>query len=207
MQRASPAGSNACMEASAEAFMPVRKRPGRCRGATAGHRGTTIAPLERFSGPTATPRRVTRGPERRSHKRLCTGKHQALKRRGRDSNPRSRGYRLNGFQDRRIQPLCHPSVAPRSLVTRQPTANDPPAAPRQGARKTEARSCLGLRLTAPALIGVSPSDGEERLDDRRVELRAGVAAQLRDCGGERHRPPVGTVGRHGVQRVAGENDP
>jgi hypothetical protein len=31
------------------------------------------------------------------------------KRRGRDSNPRYRGYRYNGFRDRPIQPLSHPS--------------------------------------------------------------------------------------------------
>ena len=31
-------------------------------------------------------------------------------RRRRDSNPRTRGYRVNGFRDRRIQPLCHPSA-------------------------------------------------------------------------------------------------
>jgi len=35
-------------------------------------------------------------------------------RRGRDSNPRDRGYRSNGFQDRRIQPLCHPSMVAAS---------------------------------------------------------------------------------------------
>src|SRR4051794_2626805 len=38
------------------------------------------------------------------------------KRRGRDSNPRGRSTRPNGFQDRRIQPLCHPSVEPRGLA-------------------------------------------------------------------------------------------
>ena len=32
-----------------------------------------------------------------------------LKRRGWDSNPRYRGYRYNGFRDRPIQPLSHPS--------------------------------------------------------------------------------------------------
>src|SRR5215208_1565598 len=32
-------------------------------------------------------------------------------RRGGDSNPRRRDYRRNGFRDRRIQPLCHLSVA------------------------------------------------------------------------------------------------
>src|SRR5215204_7710321 len=31
-------------------------------------------------------------------------------RRGGDSNPRRRGYRRNGFRDRRIQPLCHLSA-------------------------------------------------------------------------------------------------
>src|SRR3954470_22004674 len=38
-------------------------------------------------------------------------------RRGWDSNPRDRGYRPNGFQDRRIRPLCHPSGL-SSLETR-----------------------------------------------------------------------------------------
>lgn len=33
----------------------------------------------------------------------------AWKRRGRDSNPRRTEMALNGFQDRRIRPLCHPS--------------------------------------------------------------------------------------------------
>ena len=33
-----------------------------------------------------------------------------IKRRGWDSNPRSRLTRDSGFQDRRIRPLCHPSV-------------------------------------------------------------------------------------------------
>src|SRR5450759_1667465 len=31
-------------------------------------------------------------------------------RRGRDSNPRRRGYLLNSFRDCRIQPLCHLSA-------------------------------------------------------------------------------------------------
>ncbi len=33
----------------------------------------------------------------------------AAERRGRDSNPRCRGYPHNGFRDRPIQPLSHPS--------------------------------------------------------------------------------------------------
>ena len=37
-------------------------------------------------------------------------------RRRRDSNPRTRGYRINGFRDRRIQPLCHPSAWGVGLV-------------------------------------------------------------------------------------------
>jgi hypothetical protein len=32
-----------------------------------------------------------------------------VKRRGRDSNPRWTEMAHNGFRDRRIQPLCHPS--------------------------------------------------------------------------------------------------
>ncbi len=40
---------------------------------------------------------------------------RSLKRRGWDSNPRSRLTRDSGFQDRRIRPLCHPSVRPTAL--------------------------------------------------------------------------------------------
>ena len=43
----------------------------------------------------------------------------APKRRGRDSNPRNRWTRLNGFQDRRIQPLCHPSGRRRECQARR----------------------------------------------------------------------------------------
>ena len=39
----------------------------------------------------------------------------ALQRRGRDSNPRRRNLPRNGFRDRRIQPLCHPSWGDRRL--------------------------------------------------------------------------------------------
>jgi hypothetical protein len=39
------------------------------------------------------------------------------RRKGGDSNPRDGGCPSNGFQDRRIQPLCHPSAA-RSDPTR-----------------------------------------------------------------------------------------
>ena len=38
-------------------------------------------------------------------------------RRRRDSNPRTRGYRINGFRDRRIQPLCHSSVEVKTART------------------------------------------------------------------------------------------
>src|SRR5450756_763090 len=38
------------------------------------------------------------------------GRFTSYWRRGRDSNPRNGGYPLNGFRDRRIQPLCHLSA-------------------------------------------------------------------------------------------------
>ncbi len=52
-------------------------------------------------------------------------------RRGRDSNPRRRGYPRNSFQDCRIQPLCHPSGYRRRTKaspsdTRQPRPNPQP---------------------------------------------------------------------------------
>ena len=40
------------------------------------------------------------------------------KRRGRDSNPRTRGCPANSFQGCRIQPLCHPSGGyPKAIAT------------------------------------------------------------------------------------------
>ena len=53
----------------------------------------------------------------RDHQRLeravgrepSVGARARLRRRGWDSNPRYRGYRYNGFRDRPIQPLSHPS--------------------------------------------------------------------------------------------------
>ena len=38
-------------------------------------------------------------------------------RRRRDSNPRTREHRVNGFRDRRIQPLCHSSVGVKTWRT------------------------------------------------------------------------------------------
>jgi hypothetical protein len=40
-------------------------------------------------------------------------RNPALQRRGRDSNSRYANKTHNGFRDRRIQPLCHPSGRPR----------------------------------------------------------------------------------------------
>ena len=50
------------------------------------------------------PRRAQRGVEVLQH--CCISR---CKRRGRDSNPRWTNQAHNGFRDRRIQPLCHPS--------------------------------------------------------------------------------------------------
>ncbi len=53
-----------------------------------------------------THRRLERD-ERREARRFAVA--AGPKRRGRDSNPRCRGYPHNGFRDRPIQPLSHPS--------------------------------------------------------------------------------------------------
>jgi hypothetical protein len=49
------------------------------------------------------------------------------KRKGGDSNPRDRSTRPNGFQDRRIQPLCHPSEASAMLRVGRQVLHWPPA--------------------------------------------------------------------------------
>ncbi len=59
--------------------------------------------------------RVRIPPPARNRKEPGTGnvpgsQRMSYWRRRRDSNPRTRGYRVNGFRDRRIQPLCHPSA-------------------------------------------------------------------------------------------------
>jgi hypothetical protein len=46
---------------------------------------------------------------RRPQNCLEMGQIRPIKRRGRDSNPRRTLTARNGFRDRRIQPLCHPS--------------------------------------------------------------------------------------------------
>src|SRR5687767_10967336 len=55
-----------------------------------------------------TRRRSRRAEKRRRSRSVLTS---FFMRRGGDSNPRRRDYRRNGFRDRRIQPLCHLSVA------------------------------------------------------------------------------------------------
>ena len=50
-----------------------------------------------------------RAPDARGGAVEPSGSTAPLRRRGRDSNPRNRGYPLNGFRDRPIQPLSHPS--------------------------------------------------------------------------------------------------
>src|SRR5471032_2312339 len=65
--------------------------------------------------PAPAPRSGVKLHERRAHQ-IRRGEGAAApappgpaERRGRDSNPGYGGYPHNGFQDRRIQPLCHPS--------------------------------------------------------------------------------------------------
>ncbi len=57
-------------------------------------------------------------PCRGNKKASRTGSLLKLKwRRRRDSNPRTREHRVNGFRDRRIQPLCHSSVGVKTWRT------------------------------------------------------------------------------------------
>ena len=49
-----------------------------------------------------------------------------LWRRRRDSNPRDGGYPPNGFRDRRIQPLCHPSGWRRARDSNPGDGSTPP---------------------------------------------------------------------------------
>ena len=54
----------------------------------------------------------------RQQKASRTGSLLKLRwRRRRDSNPRTREHRVNGFRDRRIQPLCHSSVGVKTWRT------------------------------------------------------------------------------------------
>jgi glutathione S-transferase len=65
-----------------------------------------------FSSPIATQLPIS--PYTPTRAAASSAEHGAVtrgQRRGRDSNPRRRNLPRNGFRDRRIQPLCHPSKA------------------------------------------------------------------------------------------------
>ena len=72
-----------------------------------------MVPLETaLGGAGGTAAAFGRAADPRSHA-TC-----GVERRGRDSNPRYALTTHNGFRDRRIQPLCHPSRCPRILDKR-----------------------------------------------------------------------------------------
>ena len=81
-----------------------RLRERRPRGAGLGvdrDHVVAVAPSEERPAPRVT-RRAGQQPDR--------SQDTLLRRRGRDSNPRCRGCPHNGFRDRPIQPLSHPSA-------------------------------------------------------------------------------------------------
>lgn len=86
---------------------------------------------------------------------LPYGAPTAQERRGRDSNPRDRGYRSNGFQDRRIQPLCHPSgCSDDRMPVRRSTLGDP----RRGGRAAEGTRLLSeYGAKSPSRVRIPPS--------------------------------------------------
>src|ERR1700682_1758716 len=51
-------------------------------------------------------------------------------------------------------------------------------------------------------LGGLASYAHERIDDLPVELGAGVAAQLNEGNGNRHRPAIGASGSHSVVGIA-----
>ena len=73
---------------------------------------------------------------------------------------------------------------------------------RRGEMSPRTSAAAALRVEG----GRGRQHGRERRHHARVELRAGVAPQLGDRGGARHRPAVGAVGGHGVVGVAAEDD-
>jgi hypothetical protein len=70
--------------------------------------------------PSTAPNAAERRVDRNVRRLACAKGYSAFveKRRGRDSNPRYALTTHNGFRDRRIQPLCHPSRCPRILDKR-----------------------------------------------------------------------------------------
>jgi hypothetical protein len=94
-----------------------------------------------------------RGGERRRHSRRT-------RRKGRDSNPGDGACPPNGFQDRRIQPLCHPSKALAMLRGPPQAAGSTLASPVSG---RGGRAAEGTRLLSeyghhvPSRVRIPPS--------------------------------------------------
>src|SRR4051794_37506879 len=92
--------------------MPVRHRVQRPADDVPIPRHEPLKVLGELRGAQLEPQQKGRGrtdPRSVMHTRRATNACR-LQRRGRDSNPRDGSTPPNGFQDRRIQPLCHPSV-------------------------------------------------------------------------------------------------
>ena len=106
------------------------------------------------------------------------------KRRGRDSNPRS-ACTDSGFQDQRIRPLCHPSVACVStivaVIARVPpgrrSSSTLPARLRRGGRVAEGTRLLSeYGVHAPSRVRIPPSPlyaGDDLAYARRGKRRLG----------------------------------
>jgi hypothetical protein len=78
------------------------------------------------------------------------------KRKGRDSNPRDGSTPPNGFQDRRIQPLCHPSAAAAMVRTPRQVLHWP-ARSRRGGRVAEGTRLLSEYGDQYSIAGSNPA--------------------------------------------------
>ncbi len=87
--------------------------------------------------------------------RAGSGAPPRRQRRGRDSNPGCGGCPHNGFQDRRIQPLCHPSgPSDDRTAVRRSTLGDP----RRGGRAAEGTRLLSeYGAKSPSRVRIPPS--------------------------------------------------
>ena len=86
---------------SAEPYAPLTRAPGESRGKEPAARARSGRPVLTYGH--------SHRPKTTEAATPLSKRNRGLKRRGRDSNPRCRGYPHNGFRDRPIQPLSHPS--------------------------------------------------------------------------------------------------
>ena len=95
-------------------------------------------------------------------------------RRGRDSNPGCGGCPHNGFQDRRIQPLCHPSgPSDDRTAVRRSTLGDP----RRGGRAAEGTRLLSeYGAKSPSRVRIPPSPLAPEPCNRGAPAEAGESA-------------------------------